>query len=69
MQKPIRFAIIGCGRIAQRHAAEAVKHGVIHAVCDTDVEKANSLAETYNALAYFFVEELISAEREQLDII
>jgi predicted dehydrogenase len=68
MQKPIRFAIIGCGRIAQRHAAEAVKHGVIHAVCDTDVEKANSLAATYNALPYFSIEELIAAERDHLDI-
>lgn len=68
MQKMIHFAIIGCGRIAQRHAAEAMKHGVVHAVCDIDAEKARSLAAMYNAIPYFSVGELLTAEKNNLDI-
>ena len=69
MEKSLRFAIIGCGRIAQRHAAEAVKHGLIRAVCDTDPEKSTSFAEMYNANPYFTIEQLLAAEKNNLDIV
>jgi predicted dehydrogenase len=36
----INFAIIGCGRIAQRHAEHIAKNGELSAVCDIDIEKA-----------------------------
>lgn len=35
-----RFVIIGCGRIAERHAQQIVKHGVLTAVADIIPEKA-----------------------------
>ena len=40
----IKFAIIGCGRIAQRHAEHIAKFGELIAVCDIVSEKADALA-------------------------
>lgn len=48
----LKFAIIGCGKIAARHAAEAARLGELVAVCDIDPEKARLLAATYGALAF-----------------
>lgn len=58
----LNFAIIGCGKIAPRHAAEAVKHGQLVAVCDTVPEKADQLAKEFASTAYYSVEEMLSAE-------
>lgn len=58
----IRFAIIGCGRIAQRHAEHINKIGVLVAVCDIVPEKATALGDKYQANAYSSVEELLQAE-------
>ncbi|MBX2931839.1 MAG: Gfo/Idh/MocA family oxidoreductase [Chitinophagaceae bacterium] len=58
----IRFAIIGCGRISQRHAEHIAKRGVLVAVVDIIQEKANALASQYNTKAYYSVEEFITAK-------
>jgi UDP-N-acetyl-2-amino-2-deoxyglucuronate dehydrogenase len=58
----MRFAIIGCGRIAQRHAAHIKSKGILGAVCDVVKEKADRLAEAYKAKAYYSVEELLEKE-------
>ena len=47
MQK-IQFAIIGCGKIAIRHAEQAAKHGIIAGVCDIVKERADVLASKFN---------------------
>jgi UDP-N-acetyl-2-amino-2-deoxyglucuronate dehydrogenase len=60
--KKIRFAIIGCGRIAQRHAAHIKSRGVLAAVCDVVKEKAEQLATEYNAIPYYSIDELLKAE-------
>lgn len=60
----IRFAIIGCGRIAQRHAEHINNNGVLEAVCDIDRQKANALAEQYGAKAYYTVSDLLTAKKE-----
>jgi UDP-N-acetyl-2-amino-2-deoxyglucuronate dehydrogenase len=57
------FAIIGCGRIAKRHAEQIIKHGILSAVCDIIPEKANELAAIYNATAYYSVEDLLASEK------
>jgi predicted dehydrogenase len=49
--KKINFAIVGCGRIAQRHAEHIANTGILKAVCDIDLEKALKLAEKYGAIA------------------
>jgi UDP-N-acetyl-2-amino-2-deoxyglucuronate dehydrogenase len=56
----IKFALIGCGRIAQRHAEHIDKFGKLVAVCDTVKEKADALALQYNAKAYYDVTELLT---------
>ncbi len=48
----VQFAIIGCGRIAQRHAMEAARVGKLLAVCDNRLERAAQLADQYGALAF-----------------
>lgn len=62
-----RFAIIGCGRIAQRHAAHIASRGKLQAVCDIIPEKAQALAEKYGATPYFSLETLLA--NETLDVV
>lgn len=57
----INFAIIGCGRIAQRHAEHINKQANLVAVCDIDNAKADALAEKYNTQPFYSVEELLSS--------
>lgn len=65
--KPL-FAIVGCGRIAQRHAEQMVKHGKLVAVCDITPEKADKMGTAYQAEVYYSIEELLAKEKG-LDII
>jgi UDP-N-acetyl-2-amino-2-deoxyglucuronate dehydrogenase len=58
------FAIIGCGRIAKRHAEQMIQHGKLVAVCDVIPEKADELAAIYNTKAYYLVEELLKQETD-----
>lgn len=59
----IKFAIIGCGRIAQRHAEHINKFGELIAVCDIVEEKAKALAEKYNAKHYLLANDLLANEK------
>jgi UDP-N-acetyl-2-amino-2-deoxyglucuronate dehydrogenase len=68
MGEPLRFAIIGCGKIAGRHAEQASAHGQLVAVCDIIKEKADALASQYKANAYYSIESLLLAEKK-LDLI
>lgn len=63
----LRFGIIGCGKIAPRHAAEAAKHGKLIAVCDIERDRADRLAAAYNARAYYDIEEVF--DNEDLDVV
>ena len=58
----INFAIVGCGRIAQRHAEHISKRGKLIAVCDVVAEKANAMAESYGAIAYTDYAEMLKNE-------
>ncbi|MFM9946240.1 MAG: Gfo/Idh/MocA family protein [Bacteroidia bacterium] len=60
MRNTISFALIGCGRIAQRHAEHISKRGILAAVCDTATEKADELASKYNAKVYYSLESLLA---------
>jgi predicted dehydrogenase len=64
----IKFAIIGCGRIAQRHAEHIAKVGKLVAICDIVAEKADALANQYGAKAYYDIIELLSAEKD-IDVV
>ncbi len=60
----ISFAIIGCGRIAKRHAEQIAKIGRLVAVCDIVVEKAAELGRDYNANIYDSIENLLDQETD-----
>lgn len=60
MKNKLKFAIIGCGSIAQRHAENINTYAGLVAVCDIVFEKATALAEKYNVKAYQFVDELLN---------
>ena len=62
------FAIIGCGRIAKRHAEQMLKYGRLVAVCDIIAEKADEFAALYEAKACYSIDELLQKERS-LDLI
>jgi UDP-N-acetyl-2-amino-2-deoxyglucuronate dehydrogenase len=64
----VKFAIIGCGRIAQRHAEHILNNGELVAVCDNVSEKADEFAKKYNTKAYHSVEELFANEKH-LDVV
>jgi predicted dehydrogenase len=67
MASPLQFAILGCGKIAPRHAAEACKHGQLAAVCDIIPEKAQLLSAAYNCRSYTSIDELFG--KETIDIV
>lgn len=59
MPGKVRFGIIGCGRIAQRHAEHISNKGELVAVCDVVKEKADQMAAAHKAAAYYTVEEML----------
>jgi UDP-N-acetyl-2-amino-2-deoxyglucuronate dehydrogenase len=63
-----RFAIIGCGKIASRHADQITHLGKLVAVCDIVPQKAQELAETYRANPYTSISDLLQKE-QNLDIV
>lgn len=64
-----KFAIIGCGRIASKHAENLIAvGGILKAVCDIIPQKADTLATRYGAKAYYSLDELLSNELD-IDIV
>lgn len=66
MQK--NFAILGCGQISNRHAEQISRLGNVKAVCDIIPERANILAQRFDATPYYCLDELLTSEN-QLDVI
>ncbi|MEJ7820761.1 MAG: Gfo/Idh/MocA family oxidoreductase [Chitinophagaceae bacterium] len=64
----LNYGIIGCGKIAQRHAEHIEKLGKLVAVCDIIKEKAEKLGSKYNAEPYQQIEEFLTANRD-IDVI
>lgn len=63
-----QFALIGCGRIAPRHAEQMKQLGKLVAVCDIDKEKADAFAKTYGARSYYSLDELLLNEKN-IDVV
>jgi len=67
----LHFALVGCGRIAKRHA-ELLGNGVIAgarlaAVCDRNFEKAEALGKAFNVP--FYTDYHLMMAKEQLDVV
>lgn len=58
----LNFSIIGCGRIAQRHAEHIANVGKLVAVCDIIKEKGKALAEKYVCHYYMDIDTLLLNE-------
>jgi UDP-N-acetyl-2-amino-2-deoxyglucuronate dehydrogenase len=59
----LKFAIIGCGRIADRHAEQIDRLAVLQAVCDKEESKAIRLGNKYRTKIYTDIEELLMQEK------
>lgn len=59
-----QFALIGCGSVAGRHAANINRVGTLAAVCDIVPEKADAFAKDYHAKAYYSIDELLRNEKD-----
>ena len=68
MNKILNFALVGCGRIGERHAEQIQRHGNLIAVCDIDRTKSENLAKLFSATWYTSIEELFKNE-EHIDIV
>lgn len=64
LMNKINFAIIGCGRIGNRHAEHINNSGILKAVCDTNQEKSNELGSKYGANAYSDITTLLQQEKD-----
>ena len=62
MENKVKFAVIGCGRIGNRHAEHINKLGSLVAVCDVDEKKAKKLGTKYNAEIYANISDLLEKE-------
>ena len=60
----LNFAIIGCGRVAAKHAnvLTKLKEGKLVAVCDLKVERAEEYSEKFNVPYYLNWEEMLEKE-------
>ena len=63
----LKFGLIGCGRIGERHAENIAKVARLAAACDIDLEKAQRISKKYMANSYESYEEMLS--KENLDVI
>jgi UDP-N-acetyl-2-amino-2-deoxyglucuronate dehydrogenase len=67
----LNFALMGCGRIATRHAeilSNSKFNGAqLKAVCDTVPERANKFAQKYKVPGYHNIHDLLA--RERIDVV
>ncbi len=66
--RKLTFGIVGCGKIGKKHAEHIFNNerAVLCVVCDIIKERADLLAEKYNAKAVYNFDELIN---EDLDVV
>jgi UDP-N-acetyl-2-amino-2-deoxyglucuronate dehydrogenase len=64
MMKKIKFSLVGCGKIGQRHAEYIAEKGLLKAVCDIKPERAGQVAKKFGAKVYSSVDELYSKEKD-----
>lgn len=64
----IQFAIVGCGRIAQRHAEHIANFGKLVAACDIIAQRAKDLALTYSCSHFTSLEEML-INKPEVDVV
>ncbi len=70
MTECIRFAVVGCGRIAKRHCEllglAQIEHAKLVAVCDTKSERVESFKVKFNVPGYTDMH--LMADSEEIDV-
>jgi UDP-N-acetyl-2-amino-2-deoxyglucuronate dehydrogenase len=66
--KKLNFAIVGCGRIAERHAVHIKNLAILKAVCDIKPERAEKFSNEFKVSAYTSLQDLLSSVRE-IDVV
>lgn len=64
----VKFGIIGCGRIAQRHAEHILNSGELIAVCDINKAAADEFSKKYNCKTFYDIDEFLNSNLE-LDVV
>ena len=59
-----KFALVGCGRIAERHAENILRVGELSAVCDSVEEKREAFGKRYGARTYPSLDDLLVEEKD-----
>ena len=71
MMNPLKFALVGCGRIAVRHAEllgqGQVNSALLSAVCDSDATRAEAFGKRFNVPYFTNMHEMMRVT--QLDIV
>jgi predicted dehydrogenase len=68
----LKFALVGCGNIARKHAHvlhEYLEEAAIGAFVDSDVSRAQEFSKKYGAPAFGSVPEMMQAVGEGIDVI
>jgi predicted dehydrogenase len=65
----IRFGIIGCGRIAQRHAKHIKNNGELISVCDIKPEVAQQFGNDHSATSFTDVNQFLKDNQGKIDVI
>lgn len=60
----IKFGIVGCGRIAERHAEHINNYAELKAVCDVKADRAEMFAKKYNCKCYNNITDFLANETE-----
>lgn len=60
----VKFALIGCGRIAERHAEQIIQKASMTAVCDIDHQRADQFGKKYGARVYYNIDDLLRDESD-----
>ncbi len=67
----IKFALVGCGKIAKRHSdllgQNQIDNASLVAVCDKDIDRAKAISENYNIPAYSCMHKMM--ESEEIDAV
>jgi predicted dehydrogenase len=68
-----KFALIGCGRIAQKHAKllgeNQVKGGMLAAVCDVKPDAAMALGEKYKVPHFTDFHDMLKSMGDKIDVV
>jgi len=70
VDRPIRFALVGCGRISQKHLEALRQHqsdAELDAVCDSDPQRLRATVEATGARGFRLLTEMI--EKTEVDIV